>query len=58
MSECKAGCQTIDCRVRSCAHNHEGTSCELDSITVQPGCGCHTGEPAGESLCGSYKSRA
>lgn len=57
MSKSKAGCQTIGCEVRSCAYNYEGTNCELDRIMVQPNSGCHTGNPAEESLCGSYKSK-
>ena len=26
-------------------------------VEIEPQCGCHTGEPCDESLCGSYKSR-
>lgn len=58
MNKTKAGCQTIGCKVNSCTYNDEGSHCRLDSIMVQPGSGCHTGNPADESLCGSYKSRA
>ena len=57
MSNSKAGCQTIGCEVLSCAYNHEGKNCELDSIMVQPAAGCRSGSPAEESLCGSYRSR-
>ena len=57
MPKQKAGCQTIGCRVASCAYNKSGCSCDLDQIEVQPRNGCHTGEPCDESLCGSYKSR-
>ena len=49
--------QTIGCRVTSCKHNMSGCDCELSRIEIEPQCGCHTGEPCDESLCGSYKSR-
>ena len=49
----KAKSQTIGCKVTSCAYNMSGCDC----IEVEPMCGCHTGNPADESLCGSYKCR-
>ena len=30
MTKSKAGCQTIGCRVASCAYNKSGHSCDLD----------------------------
>lgn len=57
MSETKAGCQTIGCRVTSCRYNSRGVDCELSRIEVEPQCGCHTGEPCDESLCGSYRAK-
>jgi len=57
MSRTKAGCQTIGCKVASCAYNKSGAVCDLERIEVEPMGGAHTGNPADESLCGSYKSR-
>ena len=57
MTSDKNGKQTIGCRVTSCKHNMSGCDCELSRIEIEPQCGCHTGEPCDESLCGSYKSR-
>ena len=57
MSETKAGSQTIGCRVTSCRYNARGCDCQLSRIEVEPKCGCHTGEPCDESLCGSYKAK-
>ncbi len=57
MSESKAGCQTIGCRVTSCRYNQRGMACELSRIEVEPQSRCHTGEPCDESLCGSYKAK-
>ena len=57
LAEMKAGSQTIGCRVTSCRYNMRGTDCELSRIEVEPQCGCHTGEPCDESLCGSYKAK-
>ena len=54
----KAKSQTIGCKVTSCAYNMSGCDCGLERIEVEPMCGCHTGNPADESLCGSYKCRA
>ncbi|MDO4568313.1 MAG: DUF1540 domain-containing protein [Clostridia bacterium] len=51
------GCQTIGCSVTSCRYNDSGCKCKLSSISVEP-CACeHTGDPADESLCGSYKAK-
>jgi len=57
MANKNMGCQTIGCRVTSCAYNRSGSDCELDSIEVRPMAGCHTGEACDESMCGSYKAR-
>ena len=57
MSKSKAGCQTIGCKVTSCAYNRSGSNCDLDRIEVEPMMGGHTGDPAAESLCGSYRKR-
>lgn len=54
------GKQTIGCTVVSCRHNDRGSFCELSRIQVEPmrGCeGCHSGDPADESLCGSYRAK-
>ncbi|HHT86685.1 MAG TPA: DUF1540 domain-containing protein [Clostridiales bacterium] len=57
MSHTKIGTQTIGCSVKSCRYNAEGNYCELSRIQVEPMQGtdkCHSGNPADESLCGSY----
>ena len=51
----KAKSQPIGCKVTSCAYNMSGCDCGLERIEVEPMCGCHTGNPEDESLCGSYK---
>ncbi len=56
MSE-KEGNQSIGCRVTSCRYNRSGAACELSHIEVEPQCGCHTGDPCDESLCGSYRQK-
>ncbi len=53
----KKGNQTISCHVTSCSYNKNGCDCELSRIEVEPQCGCHTGDPCDESLCGSYKQK-
>jgi len=59
MSSEKAGKQTIGCHVASCRYNDGGSYCALSRIEVQPctAAHAHTGNPADESLCGSYSSR-
>ena len=57
MSMSHAGCQTIGCRVASCKYHSEGHFCTLDRIEVEPMPGGSTGDPADESLCGSYKTK-
>lgn len=57
MSEKRNG-QTIGCNVTSCRFNKRGCVCELESITVEPCCDCHSGDPADESMCGSYEFKA
>ena len=57
MSHGKAGSQTIGCAVISCRYNDEGSYCMLNRIEVEPCCDCHTGDPADESLCGSYMAK-
>jgi hypothetical protein len=47
--------QHIGCRVTSCRFNDKERECSLNSIVVEPGPDKHTGNPADESLCGSYK---
>ena len=48
--------QKINCTVRSCAFNNmQNQVCELDRITVEPCKNCHNGNPADESMCGSYE---
>ena len=55
----KIGNQTIACSVSSCRYNDGCAYCSLSRIEVQPCSGCknHTGKPADESLCGSYRTR-
>ncbi len=51
------GKQKINCNVESCKFNdRRKCECNLDQITVEPTCDCHT-EFADESLCGSYEYR-
>jgi len=57
MTKSKAGCQTIGCRVASCAYNKSGHSCDLDCVEIAPRRGCHSGEACDESICASYKAR-
>lgn len=48
--------QKINCNVKSCAFNDtEKCICELDGIVVEPCKNCHNGNPADESMCGSYE---
>ena len=45
----------IRCRVQSCEYHCENCDyCSLSSIQVEPCQDCHTGNAAGESMCGSY----
>ena len=57
MSHGPAGSQTSGCAVTSCRYNDEGSYCMLNRIEVEPCCDCHTGDPADESLCGSYMAK-
>ncbi|MCH5279781.1 MAG: DUF1540 domain-containing protein [Christensenellaceae bacterium] len=59
MSQNQIGCQTIGCRVTSCRYNDKGSYCELSRIQVEPCCNhcSNSGNPADESLCGSYRPR-
>ncbi|OQB24272.1 MAG: hypothetical protein BWY11_01251 [Firmicutes bacterium ADurb.Bin182] len=57
MTNSKAGNQTIGCSVTSCRYNKDGNMCELNRIEVEPAVDVNTGEPADESLCGSYRKR-
>ena len=48
--------QKINCTVESCAFNNtEHKMCELDRIIVEPWKNCNNGNPADESMCGSYE---
>jgi len=48
--------QKINCTVHSCAFNNtEHKMCELDRIIVEPCKNCNNGNPADESMCGSYE---
>lgn len=48
--------QKINCNVKSCAFNDTHKCvCELDGIVVEPCKDCCNGNPADESMCGSYK---
>ncbi|MCE5236620.1 MAG: DUF1540 domain-containing protein [Clostridiaceae bacterium] len=57
MSMSHAGCQTIGCRVASCKFHSDGHFCTLDRIEVEPMPNGSTGDPADESLCGSYETK-
>ena len=60
MSHDKSGTQTRGCSVVSSKHNTQGSYCQLSRIQVEPMCnceGCHSGNPADESLCGSYRAK-
>ncbi|MBS7228246.1 MAG: DUF1540 domain-containing protein [Christensenellales bacterium] len=58
MAQNKAGNQTIGCTVTSCRHNDEQSHyCQLNRVEIEPCRGCHTGDPADESLCGSYRAK-
>lgn len=48
--------QTINCNVKSCAYNANNL-CELENIVVEPCKNCHNGNPADESMCGSYLNK-
>ena len=48
--------QCIHCDVESCKHHSGDGLCELESIKVEPRCGCHNGT-CEESECGSYHAR-
>ena len=48
--------QTINCTVKSCIYNNtKNDICELKNIIVEPCKNCRNGNPADESMCGSYK---
>ena len=48
--------QKINCTVHSCAFNNTDKQvCELDGIIVEPCKNCSNGNPADESMCGSYE---
>lgn len=57
MSNQNVGCQSINCGVCSCRHHMQDDTCKLQSIQVEPMCGCNSGEPCDESLCGSYQAK-
>ena len=55
MSQKKPNTQ-IRCRVSSCAyHCGDEAYCSLKAIQVEPCPNCHSGQPADESMCGSYR---
>lgn len=50
--------QCIHCSVASCQHLNESKKvCSLDAITVAPKPMSHSGDPADESMCQSYRKR-
>lgn len=50
--------QKINCTVVSCRFNDEQRQkCELGQIIVEPCQNCYTGDPAEESMCGSYEQK-
>lgn len=50
------GKQIIKCNVKSCAFNDTTKRvCELEGIVVEPCKNCDNGNPADESMCGSYE---
>lgn len=49
---------SIRCGVSSCAYNcGEEAYCSLQAIRVEPCEGCESGNPADESMCGSYRRK-
>ena len=49
---------SIHCRVTSCVYNCENEDyCSLRAINVEPCEACASGNPADESMCGSYARR-
>ena len=49
---------SIRCRVDSCSYHCDSENyCSLNAIQVDPCQDCHTGNPAGESMCASYKQK-
>lgn len=53
----KNGMQTIGCEVTSCKY-HSNNACDLSGIMVKPCCdNVNTGNPADETLCGSYAAK-
>ena len=49
--------QKINCTVESCVYNDcNAQKCVLDEITVEPCEQGATGQPADESMCGSYEA--
>ncbi len=49
---------SIHCRVKSCEyHCGDKSYCSLDAIRVEPCESCHSGNPADESMCGSYSGK-
>ena len=49
---------SIRCGVSSCAYNcGDEAYCSLRAIHVEPCEGCESGNPADESMCGSYRRR-
>ena len=59
MTQNQVGCQTVGCRVTSCRYNDKGSYCELTRIQIEPCCckNSGNGDPADESLCGSYRRK-
>ena len=50
--------QKIKCTVESCKYNNcDESLCELRQIEVQACPGCSNGNPADESMCGSYSCK-
>lgn len=47
---------SIRCSVTSCAYNcGREEYCSLEAIQVEPCPWCKSGDPADESMCGSYR---
>ena len=56
----KDGKQTIDCTVKNCRHNTGGKHCDLSRIQIEADkihSDSKSGEPADESLCGSFRCK-
>ena len=63
MTQNQVGCQTVGRQAASGikpepSYNDKGSYCELSRIQIEPCCkNSGNGDPADESLCGSYRRK-